>query len=172
MKQKNILDSRDRLAQRLPDPTQISRGTLLRRTIRPARGCSKCRAGGGHPVWVLTVTYPGGRTRQFSIRPEQRAQVQQWVRNYQRLKKGLDATSLDDCMLAVILGQKPGSWGIVLVDQTTVKGDEVVNAAIPFQERAVPVAWVHFEYPWKTVDPASQNTTERYLLTWLGLAVP
>src|SRR2546430_10665316 len=29
-----------------------------------------------------------------------------------------------------------------------------------------------FEYPWKTVDPASQNTIERYLLTWLGLAVP
>jgi hypothetical protein len=43
---------------------------LLRRTIRHARGCPKCRAGGGHPVWVLTVTYPGGRTRQFSIRPE------------------------------------------------------------------------------------------------------
>src|SRR5438874_9059112 len=41
MKQKNILDSRDRLAQRLPDPTQIARGTLLRRTIRHARGCSK-----------------------------------------------------------------------------------------------------------------------------------
>src|SRR5437660_4748644 len=41
-----------------------------------------------------------------------------------------------------------------------------------FKGRAVPVAWVDFEYPWKTVDPASQNTIERYLLTWLGLAVP
>src|SRR5437773_8135879 len=41
-----------------------------------------------------------------------------------------------------------------------------------FKRRAVPVAWVDFEYPWKTVDPASQNTIERYLLTWLGLAVP
>ncbi|PYT84852.1 MAG: hypothetical protein DMG40_00660 [Acidobacteria bacterium] len=93
MKHKDILDSRDRLAQHLPDPAQIVRGTLLRRTIRHARGCPKCRAGGGHPVWVLTVTYPGGRTRQFSIRPEQRAQVQQWVRNYQRLKEGLEAIS-------------------------------------------------------------------------------
>jgi hypothetical protein len=46
------------------------------------------------------------------------------------------------------------------------------NAAIPFQGRAVPVAWVDFEYPWKKVDPPSQNTIERYLLTWLGLAVP
>jgi len=93
MKQKDILGSRDRLVQQLPDPTQIARGTLLRRTIRHARGCPKCRAGGGHPVWVLTVTYPGGRTRQFSIRPEQRLLVQKWVRNYQRLKKGLEAIS-------------------------------------------------------------------------------
>src|SRR5437016_7410184 len=45
-------------------------------------------------------------------------------------------------------------------------------SAIPFQGRAVPVAWVDLEYPWKTVNPASQNTIERYLLTWLGLAVP
>jgi uncharacterized protein DUF6788 len=93
MKQKDILDSRDRLAQQLPDPAQIARGTLLRRIIRHARGCPKCRAGGGHPVWVLTVTYPGRRTRQFSIRPEQRVQVQKWVRNYQRLKKELEAIS-------------------------------------------------------------------------------
>ena len=93
MKHKDILDSRDRLAKQLPDATQIARGTLLRRTIRHARGCPKCRAGGGHPVWVLTVTYRRGKTRQFSIRPEQRAQVQKWVRNYQRLKEGLEAIS-------------------------------------------------------------------------------
>src|SRR5437763_17082862 len=93
MKQKNIIDSRDRLAQRLPDPTQIARGTLLRRIIRHARGCSKCRAGGGPVVWARTVTYPGGRTRQLSIRRAQRAQGQQWVRNYQRLPEGLQAIS-------------------------------------------------------------------------------
>src|SRR5256885_8595045 len=75
-------------------------------------------------------------------------------------------------MVAVILGNKPPGWVIVLVDQTTVNGVAVVQAAIPFQGRAVPVAWVDFEYPWKTVNPVSQNTIERYLLTWLGLAVP
>jgi hypothetical protein len=91
MKRDDILEVRGRLAQELPDAAQIVRGTLLRRTIRHREGCPKCRAGGGHPVWVLTVTYPGGKTRQFSLRPEQRAQVQQWVRNYQRLKKQLEA---------------------------------------------------------------------------------
>jgi hypothetical protein len=94
-----------------------------------------------------------------------------WLSRFLKCKY-FDASSLAECMLALILGQKPPSWVIVLVDQTTVNGVEVVNAAIPFQGRAVPVAWVDFEYPWKTVDPASQNTIERYLLTWLGLAVP
>src|SRR6266550_5504341 len=94
-----------------------------------------------------------------------------WLSRFLKCKY-FDASSLAECMLAVILGSKPPDWVIVLVDQTTVNGVEVVNAAIPFQGRAVPVAWVDFEYPWKTVDPASQNTIERYLLTWLGLAVP
>lgn len=86
--------------------------------------------------------------------------------------KYFDPSSLAECMLALILGKKPPPWVIVLVDQTTVDGVQVVNAAIPFQGRAVPVAWVDFEYPWKTLAPPSQNTIERYLLTWLGLALP
>ena len=86
--------------------------------------------------------------------------------------KYFDPSSLAECMLALILGEKPPPWVIVLVDQTTIDGVQVVNAAIPFQGRAVPVAWVDFEYPWKTLTPPSQNTVERYLLTWLGLAVP
>jgi hypothetical protein len=91
MKHGEILEARDRLARQLPSPAQIVRGSLLKRTIRHRQGCPKCAAGGGHPAWVLTVTYPGGKTRQFSLRPQQRAQVQQWVRNYQRLKKQLEA---------------------------------------------------------------------------------
>lgn len=91
MKHEEILETRDRLARQLPNPAEIVRGTLLKRAIRHRRGCPKCAAGGGHPVWVLTVTYPAGKTRQFSLRPEQRAQVHQWVRNYRRLKKHLEA---------------------------------------------------------------------------------
>jgi len=94
-----------------------------------------------------------------------------WLSRFLKCKY-FDASSLAACMLAVILGKKPPPWVIVLVDQTTVNDVEVVNAAIPFQGRAVPVAWVDFEYPGKTIHPASQNTIERYLLTWLGLAVP
>jgi hypothetical protein len=91
MKREEIIETRDRLARQLPNPAQIVRGTLLKRTIRHRRGCPKCAAGGGHLAWVLTVTYPGGKVRQFSLRSEQRAQVRQWVRNYQRLRRHLEA---------------------------------------------------------------------------------
>jgi hypothetical protein len=38
----------------------------------------------------LTVGYPGGRTKQFSLRPEQKPMVQQWLRNYQNIKATLE----------------------------------------------------------------------------------
>jgi hypothetical protein len=38
----------------------------------------------------LTVGYPGGRTRQFSLRPEQKPAVEQWLSNYHKLKESLE----------------------------------------------------------------------------------
>ena len=42
-------------------------------------------------MFVLTVTYPGGRTRQFSVRRERVAEVRRWLRNYQKLKEAIEA---------------------------------------------------------------------------------
>jgi hypothetical protein len=36
--------------------------------VRHTKGCPKCARGEGHAVSVLTVTYPGGRTQQISVR--------------------------------------------------------------------------------------------------------
>ena len=41
-------------------------------------------------MFVLTVTYPGGRTRQFSLRRERVAEVRLWLSNYQELKEAID----------------------------------------------------------------------------------
>jgi hypothetical protein len=35
---------------------------------------------------VLTVGYPGGVTKQYSLRPEMKAQAQRWLNNYRQLK--------------------------------------------------------------------------------------
>jgi len=91
MKQSEILKARKQLVQELADPAEILRGSLLDRKVFHRRRCLKCRRGEGHTVWVLTIGYSGGRTRQSSIRPGQRKQVERWVRNYQRLKAKLEA---------------------------------------------------------------------------------
>src|SRR5271157_2134413 len=90
MKQKDILRQRERLARQLPSTAEIVRGSLLQRTIRHRRGCPKCARGEGHTVWVLTVGYAGGKTRQISLHAEQREQVERWLKNYQELKARLE----------------------------------------------------------------------------------
>lgn len=77
----------------LPNPSQVLRGSLFERTVRHSSGCPKCERGEGHPLWVLNVVYPGGRTRQLSLRPEQVPQVRQWIDNYHRVKQALEQIS-------------------------------------------------------------------------------
>lgn len=90
MKHKEALRQREKLAANLPPAGEILRGSLLHRTIRHKTGCAKCANGGGHPAWVLTVGYPGGVTKQYSIRPEMKSQVERWLKNYQTLKTKLE----------------------------------------------------------------------------------
>jgi hypothetical protein len=90
MKHTAIPQARAKLAAALPSTTEILRGSLLHRHIRHRTGCAVCTQGPGHLVWVLTVSYPGGRTRQISLSAEQKPMVQQWLRNYQKLKATLE----------------------------------------------------------------------------------
>jgi len=47
-------------------------------------------AAAGTPLWVLTISYAGGRTRQFSLRREQVDDVRRWLGNYHKLKEALE----------------------------------------------------------------------------------
>src|SRR5216684_2797505 len=90
MNQETILNARAKLAAAFPSTTEILRGSLLRRCIRHRSGCAVCARGKGHLVWVLTVSYPGGRTKQISLSAEQKPLVQQWLRNYRKLRAALE----------------------------------------------------------------------------------
>lgn len=70
---------------------EVLRGSLLERTVRHSKDCAKCARGEGHRVFVLTVTYAGGRTRQFSVRRERVTEVRRWLNNYQQLKQAIEA---------------------------------------------------------------------------------
>src|SRR2546423_11499940 len=91
MNEDQVRKARKQLLRELPDPTEIRRGSLLDRRTFHRRGCRKCRRGEGHRVWVLTVGYPGGRTRQFTVPAEHKGQVQRWLRNYRKLRAKLEA---------------------------------------------------------------------------------
>jgi len=88
--QEEIIRKRDRLLAQLPEAGEILRGSLLDRTIRHRTGCKECDNGGGHPVSVLAVGYPGGHMRQISLRKEQAAHVKQCLENYYTLKAALE----------------------------------------------------------------------------------
>jgi hypothetical protein len=90
VKHREALRRRDKLIADLTIDGELLRGSLLKRMIHHKTGCAKCASGGGHPAWILTVGYPGGITKQFSIRPEQKPQVEQWLANYQELKARLE----------------------------------------------------------------------------------
>jgi uncharacterized protein DUF6788 len=92
MRRERLITAREKLLARLPVTGELLRGSLLKRTIRNhARNCAKCASGEGHRLSVLTVTYPGGRTRQFSLRSEMVPRVRRWLANYQRLKEAIEA---------------------------------------------------------------------------------
>jgi hypothetical protein len=86
-----IIRKRNTLLAQLPDARDILRGSLLERNIRHSAGrCQRCDGGGGHPVSVLAIGYPGGRMHQISLRKEQAAQVKQCLENYYSLKAALE----------------------------------------------------------------------------------
>jgi hypothetical protein len=85
------LAARNKLVKRLPVTGELLRGTLLERVGHHKSGCPKCARGEGHRVFVLTVTYPGGRTQQFSVQRERVEEVRRWLANYQGLKETIEA---------------------------------------------------------------------------------
>ncbi|MCP3477986.1 hypothetical protein NLM33_48890 (plasmid) [Bradyrhizobium sp. CCGUVB1N3] len=90
MKRAQALRARQKLASKLPVTGEILRGSLLERTVRHTKDCPKCARGEGHQVFVLTVSYAGGRSRQISVRRERVGEVRRWLDNYQKLKEAIE----------------------------------------------------------------------------------
>jgi hypothetical protein len=93
MTRQQAIRTREKLAAQFSSAAGILRGSLLQRTIHHSTGCLKCARGEGHPLWVLTVGYPGGKTRQVSVRPQQVPQVRKAIEDYHHVKQTLEAIS-------------------------------------------------------------------------------
>ncbi len=93
MTREQAIHKRQRLAAQLFSPMKVLRGSLLQRTVHHSSGCQRCARGEGHPLWILTVGYPGGKTRQVSLRPDQVPQVRKALQQYRKFKQSLEAIS-------------------------------------------------------------------------------
>jgi hypothetical protein len=93
MTRDQVLRKREKLAARISAASDVLRGSLLQRTVHHSSGCCKCARGEGHPLWVLTVGYPGGKNRQISLRPDQVQQVRKALQHYRKIKQNLEAIS-------------------------------------------------------------------------------
>ena len=93
MTREQAIRKREKLVSHLSPAADVLRGSLLQRTVHHSSGCSKCAHGEGHPLWVLTVGYPGGKNRQVSLRPDQVPQVRRALGHYRKIKESLEAIS-------------------------------------------------------------------------------
>src|ERR1700736_2025232 len=90
MTRDQIIGTRQALVTQLPVTGEILRGSLFERTGRHTSGCTICAGGGGRPLWVRTISYAGGVSREFSLRGEQVDEVRRWLGNYHKLKEALE----------------------------------------------------------------------------------
>ena len=93
MTRSGATQKRDKLAAKLVHCGEVLRGSILQRTTFHSSGCPKCLRGEGHPEWVLNVNYPGAKTRQLSLRPEQVPQARKALQRYRQAKQTLEEIS-------------------------------------------------------------------------------
>ena len=81
-----------KLAAKLSALHDVLRGSLLERhTFHPAGvSCATCASGKGHHQWVLNVNYPGAKTRQVTLHPDQVDQVRRQIANLDRVRQILE----------------------------------------------------------------------------------
>jgi len=78
-----------------------------------------------------------------------------------------------ECMFGVDLGRETTSWVTFLVRlKTTIGRRRSVNASLPLEGRAVPVAWIDFEYPWKTLALRLRKTPSNAKPAYLVAGTP
>lgn len=117
---------------------------------------------GGLHLTTIARRLPGATTFKAAYK---------WLSRFLK-NRYFDPAGLAPAMIRLLVGRKPPDWLLVLIDQTHVGGVEVVSAAIPFEGRAVPVAWPDFEYPWSQVRIPSPNAIEQIWLVWVREALP
>jgi Transposase DDE domain len=81
----------------------------------------------------------------------------------------LDGTAMTPLLVRLALGAHPRGWVPIVVDQTNLRGTQVLMAGILVAQRVLPVAFACFEYPHIR---KSQNALENSLLLLIAACLP
>jgi len=97
-----LIASREKLVQQMPDPSTVLPGSLLSRMVRCNKpGCRFCEKGTGEghgPIWILSVSLGNRQVRQVPIPGEMKKEVEASLRAFaqmQKLLKQIAAVNLD-----------------------------------------------------------------------------
>ncbi len=81
----------------------------------------------------------------------------------------LNGTEMTPLLVRLALGEAPRGWIPIVVDQTTIRGTQVLMAGVRVAHRVLPVAFACFEYD--TIHK-SQNVLEESLLLLIASCLP
>jgi hypothetical protein len=89
----DLIASRKRLLQHLPDPSVILPGSLLTRMVRCNKpGCRYCEKGKGKghgPICILSVSLGNRRVRQIPIPEDLKTEVAEGLQRFAQMQKAL-----------------------------------------------------------------------------------
>src|ERR1700729_3241722 len=88
-----LIASREKLVQQMPDPSTVLPGSLLNRMVRCNKpGCRFCEKGKGKghgPIWILSVSLGNRQVRQIPVPSELKQEVEESLRAFAQLQKVL-----------------------------------------------------------------------------------
>lgn len=89
-----LRQKRKRVGKRLPAAEETIRGSITERYIECGKAGCRCHKEGGHgPYYYFVVTKGVGKTISFKLPSSSKTEAEKWVRNYKKLKKGLEEIS-------------------------------------------------------------------------------
>ena len=92
-KKTQLIASRDKLVQQMPDLSTVLPGSLLSRMVRCNKpGCRFCEKGKGKghgPIWILSISLGNRKVRQIPIPGEMKKEVEDSLRAFAQMQKVL-----------------------------------------------------------------------------------
>jgi hypothetical protein len=86
-----LIASRQKLIQQMPDPSAVLPGSLLSRMVRCNKpGCRFCEKGKGKghgPIWILSVSLGDRQVRQIPIPGGMKKEVEDSLRAFAQMQK-------------------------------------------------------------------------------------